>query len=51
MPTRTTHRSKDNSKLYAERDKQGHFKDIQSYQRAHGKDVKRTSKDERAKKH
>ena len=51
MPTRTTHRSTSGSKLYAVRGKKGEFKDIQSYKRAHGQDVKRTSKEERAKKH
>jgi DNA-binding protein HU-beta len=51
MPTRTTRRSKAGSKLYAERDKLGCFRDIQSYKRAHGQDVKRTSKDEGAKKY
>jgi hypothetical protein len=51
MPTnRTTHRSKEGTKLYAERDKEGRFKDIQTYKRAHGQDVKRSSKEERAKK-
>jgi DNA-binding protein HU-beta len=51
MPTRTTHRSSSGRKLYAVRDKDGKFKDIQSYKRAHGQDVKRSSKAERAKKH
>jgi hypothetical protein len=50
MPNRTTHRSKDNGKLYAARNKKGQFSDIQSYKRAHGQDVKRSSKAERAKK-
>jgi DNA-binding protein HU-beta len=50
MPERTTHRSKDGDKLYAVRDKQGRFKDVQSYKRAHGQDVKRSSKSERARK-
>lgn len=50
MPNRTTHRSSGDRKLYAERDKKGQFKDIQSYKRAHGQDVKRSSKEERAKK-
>lgn len=50
MPNRTTHRSKDGDKLYAERDKQGRFKDIQTYKRAHGQDVKRSSKAERERK-
>lgn len=47
MPTRTTHRSTSGAKLYAVRDKQGRFKDIQSYKRAHGQDVNRSSKAER----
>ena len=50
MTERTTHRSKDGDKLYAVRDKQGRFQDIQTYKRAHGQDVKRTSKEERARK-
>jgi hypothetical protein len=51
MPTnRTTHRSKDGDKLYAVREKDGRFKDIQTYKRAHGQDVKRSSKEEREKK-
>jgi hypothetical protein len=44
---RTTHRSSSGKKLYAVRDKKGRFKDIQSYKRAHGADVKRKSKKER----
>ena len=52
MTTRTTHRSKTGTKLYAERNKAGQFTDIQTYKRAHGQDVKRTSKAERTtKKH
>ena len=51
MPNRTTHRSTSGSKLYAERAKSGQFKDVQTYKRAHGQDVKRSSKAERAKKH
>ena len=43
---RTTHRSRSGKKLYAVRDKQGRFKDIQSYKRAHGQDIKRRSKKE-----
>lgn len=50
MPTRTTHRSTAGTKLYAKRSKDGKFEDIQSYQRAHGQDVKRRSKAESAKK-
>ena len=47
MAKRTTHRSKSGKKLYAERDKTGKFKDIQSYKRAHGQDVKRKAKKEK----
>jgi len=47
MTTRTTHRSSSGKKLYAVRDKSGRFKDIQSYKRAHGQDVKRKSKKEK----
>jgi hypothetical protein len=47
MPAkRTTHRSSKGTKLYAVRDKKGQFKDIQTYKRAHGQDVKRKSKAE-----
>lgn len=45
---RTTHRSRSNSKLYAERSRTGEFEDIQTYKRAHGQDVKRVSKAETA---
>ena len=45
---RTTHRSAAGNKLYAERDPGGKFEDIQSYKRAHGSDVKRTSMAETA---
>ncbi len=38
---RTTHRSSTGTKLYAVRDKSGKFKDIQTYKRAHGADIKR----------
>jgi hypothetical protein len=44
---RTTHRSSSGKKLYAVRDAKGRFKDIQSYKRAHGADIKRKSKKER----
>lgn len=44
---RTTHRSASGKKLYAVRDAKGRFKDIQSYEKAHGRDVKRKSKKER----
>ena len=45
---RTTLRSSTGKKLYAERNAQGQFEDIQSYKRAHGGDVKRVSKAESA---
>jgi hypothetical protein len=41
---RTTHRSSTGTKLYAVRDAQGRFKDIQTYKRAHGADIKRGAK-------
>ena len=44
---RTTLRSSANKKLYAVRDAKGKFMDIQSYKRAQGQDVKRSSKAER----
>jgi hypothetical protein len=46
---RTTHRSSAGKKLYAVRDKTGRFKDIQTYKRAHGSDIKRKSKAEKMK--
>lgn len=46
MAKRTTHRSSKGTKLYAVRDKEGKFKDIQTYKRAHGMDIKRKSKAE-----
>jgi hypothetical protein len=45
---RTTHRSSKGTKLYAVRDAEGQFKDIQTYKRAHGADIKRKSKAEGA---
>ena len=45
---RTTHRSVSGKKLYAVRDKKGRFKDIQTYERSHRMDMKRSSKAERA---
>ncbi len=48
MAKRTTLRSSKGTKLYALRDKQGKFKDIQTYKRAHGMDIKRKSKAELA---
>ncbi len=47
MAKRTTHRSVAGTKLYAVRDSKGRFKDIQTYKRAHGADIKRSSKAER----
>jgi hypothetical protein len=44
---RTTHRSASGKKLYAVRDAKGRFKDIQTFKRAHGQDVKRKGKKER----
>lgn len=44
---RTTHRSSSGTKLYAVRDSKGRFKDIQTYKRAHGADIKRKSKKEK----
>ena len=46
MPRRTVLRSKKGKKLYAVRDKKGRFKDIQSFKKAHGQDVKRRSRKE-----
>lgn len=43
---RTAHRSRTGAKLYAVRDANGRFKDVQAYKRAHGQDVKRRSKAE-----
>lgn len=43
---RTTHRSVSGRKLYAVRDAQGRFKDIQTYERAHRADLRRKSKAE-----
>ncbi len=47
MAKRTTHRSTSGKKLYAVRDKNGRFKDIQTYERAHRQDLKRKSKKEK----
>ncbi|MEX2127123.1 MAG: hypothetical protein WD871_02620 [Xanthobacteraceae bacterium] len=44
---RTTLRSSRGKKLYAKRDRKGRFKDIQSYKRAHGQDVRRRAKKEK----
>lgn len=45
---RTTHRSSKGKKLYAVRDAEGRFKDIQTYERAHRADLAKTSKAEAA---
>jgi hypothetical protein len=45
---RTTHRSTAGKKLYAVRDSEGRFKDIQTYERAHRADLAAKSKDELA---
>ncbi len=47
---RTVMRSSKGKKLYAVRDKKGKFKDIQSYKRAMGQDIKRKAKGEKRKK-
>jgi hypothetical protein len=47
---RTTLRSSKGKKLYAVRKADGTFKDIQTYKRAHGQDIKRKAKGETAKK-
>ena len=47
MPVkRTVMRSSKGKKLYAVRDANGRFKDIQSYKKAHAMDIKRKSKAE-----
>lgn len=43
---RTVLYSSKGKKLYAVRDASGKFKDIQSYKRAHGQDIKRSAKAE-----
>jgi hypothetical protein len=48
MVKRTTLYSSKGKKLYAVRDKEGKFEDIQTYKRAHGQDIKRKSKAELA---
>jgi hypothetical protein len=50
MARRTTHRSSSGKKLYAVRDAQGRFKDIQTYERAHAADIRKGSKAEAGKK-
>lgn len=48
MAKRTVLRSSKGKKLYAVRDREGQFKDIQSYARAHAADLRTTSKAEAA---
>ena len=43
---RTTHRSTTGTKLYAVRDAEGQFVDIQTYKRAHAADIRASAKDE-----
>ncbi len=43
---RTVLRSKAGKKLYAVRDEEGQFTDIQSYQKAHSQDLRKKSKAE-----
>lgn len=45
---RTTHRSVSGRKLYAKRDAQGRFLDIQTYEHAHRADLSKKSKAELA---
>lgn len=45
---RTTHRSSKGKKLYAVRDAEGEFKDIQTFERAHRADLAKKSKSEKA---
>jgi len=46
MAKRATMRSSKGKKLYVKRDKKGRFKDIHSYKRAHGQDIKRRARGE-----
>jgi hypothetical protein len=50
MAKRTTHRSSTGKKLYAVRSADGSFKDIQTFERAHSMDIKRSAKAEGKKK-
>jgi hypothetical protein len=43
---RTTHRSSKGTKLYSVRNRDGTFKDIQSYKRAHAADLRASAKGE-----
>ena len=47
MPQRrTTHRTSKGTKLYAVRNADGTFKDIQTYKRAHAADIRASAKSE-----
>jgi hypothetical protein len=46
MSKKTTHRSSKSTTLHAVRDKEGQFKDVQTYKRAHSADIKRTRSSE-----
>ena len=46
---RTTHRSASGKKLYAVRDATGKFKDIQTFEKAHERDIKKKSSAEKKK--
>ena len=48
MTTRTTHRSSTGKKLYAVRDAEGRFVDIQTYKRARRADLSKKSKAEKS---
>ncbi len=45
---RTTHRSTSGAKLYAKRSGSGRFEDVQTFERAHERDIKLRSNAERA---
>jgi hypothetical protein len=45
---RTTHRSTSGAKLYAKRSGSGRFEDLQTFERAHERDIKLRSNAERA---
>jgi hypothetical protein len=45
---RTTHRSSAGKKLYAVRDTEGQFQDIQTYERAHAQDLRQQTEAESA---
>lgn len=44
---RDTFRTKKGKKMYAVREKDGRFKDVQTYKKAHGSDIKRKAKSEK----